>query len=63
MTIQQLASPKRGGGGRTTHSDVWKNMEEVKKIVEGKEVRVAATCNYYKSRLSAHSTGGTGHLR
>jgi hypothetical protein len=39
---------KTGRRGRTTHSDVWMNMEEVKKIVEGKEVRVAATCNYYK---------------
>jgi hypothetical protein len=47
---------------RATHSDVWKEMEEVKKVVGGKEVRVGAICNYCKSRLSAASTGGTGHL-
>jgi hypothetical protein len=48
---------------RATCSDVWKEMEEVKKVVGGKEVRVGAICNYCKSRLSAPSTGGTGHLR
>jgi hypothetical protein len=48
---------------RATHSDVWKEMEEVKKVIGGKEVRVGAICNYCKHCLSAPSTGGTGHLR
>jgi hypothetical protein len=47
---------------RATRFDVWKEMEEVKKVVRGKEVRVGAICNYCKSRLSAPSTGGTGQL-
>jgi hypothetical protein len=48
---------------RATRSNVWKEMEEMKKVVGGKKVRVGAIYNYCKSRLSAHSTGGTGHLR
>ncbi|GJN25364.1 hypothetical protein PR202_gb13184 [Eleusine coracana subsp. coracana] len=38
-------------------------MEEVKKFINGKEVRCGAICNFCKSRLSASSNGGTGHLR
>jgi hypothetical protein len=43
-------------------SDVWQDMEEVKKVVAGKEVRCGAICNYCKTRLYAPSTGGIGHL-
>jgi hypothetical protein len=48
---------------RATRSDVWQDMEQVNNRVGGKEVRVAAICNYCKSRLSTPSTGGTCHLR
>jgi hypothetical protein len=48
---------------RATRSDVWKEMEEVKKVIEGKEVRIGAIFNYCKYHLSAPSTGGIGHLR
>jgi hypothetical protein len=48
---------------RATHSNMWQDMEQVNNHVGGKEVRVAAICNYCKSRLSAPSTGGMGHLR
>jgi hypothetical protein len=47
---------------RATRSDKWQDMEQFNNHVEGKEVRVAAICNYYKSRLSAPSMGGMGHL-
>jgi hypothetical protein len=47
---------------RATHSDVWKDMEEVKKVIGGKEVRIGATWNYCGSRISATSMGGTGCL-
>lgn len=57
------STAKTARRARATRSDVWKEMEEVKKVVGGKEVRVGAVCNYCKSRLSAPSTGGTGHLR
>jgi hypothetical protein len=40
---------------KATRFDVWKEMEEVKKVVGGKEVRVGAIRNYYKSHLSAPS--------
>jgi hypothetical protein len=38
-------------------------MDEVKKVVSGKEVRVGTICKVCKSRLSASSNGGTSHLR
>jgi hypothetical protein len=57
------STTKTARRARATHSDVWKEMEEVKKVVGGKEVRVGAICNYCKPCLSAPSTGGTGHLR
>jgi hypothetical protein len=47
---------------RDSRSDVWQDMHEVKKVVDGKEVRVGAICMCCKSRLSASSNGGTGHL-
>jgi hypothetical protein len=47
---------------RASRSDVWQDMEQVNNRVGGKEVRVAAICSYYKSRLFAPSTGGTGHF-
>jgi hypothetical protein len=52
--------------GRTraqaSRSDVWWDMDEVKMVIVGKEVRCGAICNYCKICLSAPSTGGTGHL-
>jgi hypothetical protein len=48
---------------RASRSDVWQDMEEVKKVITGKEVRCGFICNYCKNRMSAPSTGGTGHLR
>jgi hypothetical protein len=39
------STAKTGRRARATRSDMWKDMEEVKKIVRGKEVRVVATCN------------------
>ncbi|GJN18668.1 hypothetical protein PR202_gb05851 [Eleusine coracana subsp. coracana] len=38
-------------------------MEVVKELMDGKLVRVGAICNFCKTRLSASSNGGTGHLR
>ncbi|GJN03479.1 hypothetical protein PR202_ga20931 [Eleusine coracana subsp. coracana] len=38
-------------------------MEEVKELQNGKLIRVGAICNFCKTRLSASSNGGTGHLR
>jgi hypothetical protein len=43
------STAKSGRRVRATRSNEWKDMEEVKKVVGGKEVRVAATCNYFKS--------------
>jgi hypothetical protein len=37
-------------------------MDEVKKVIGGKEVRVGAIYKVCKSHLSASSNGGTGHL-
>jgi hypothetical protein len=48
---------------RATRFNVWQDMKQINNCVGGKEVRVAAICNYCKSCLSAPSTGGTGHLR
>jgi hypothetical protein len=48
---------------RASCSDVWQDMDEVKKVIDGKEVRVGTICKCCKSRLSASSNGGTGHLR
>jgi hypothetical protein len=38
-------------------------MDEVKKVIGGKEVRVGTICKVCKSRSFASSNGGTGHLR
>jgi hypothetical protein len=37
---------------RASCSDMWQDMEEVKKVIAGKEVRCGAICIYYKTRLS-----------
>jgi hypothetical protein len=42
--------------------NMWQDMEEVKKVVTGKEIRCGAICNYCKTCLSAPSTGSTGHF-
>jgi hypothetical protein len=47
---------------RNSCSNVWQDMDEVKKVADRKEVRVGAICKCYKPRLSASSNGGTGHL-
>jgi hypothetical protein len=47
---------------RASHYDMWQDMEEVNKVVAGKEVRCGAICNYCKTRLSTPSTVGTDHL-
>jgi hypothetical protein len=49
---------------RASFSDVWHDMDEVKKVINGKEVRRGAIRKYYKSHLCASSSnGGTGQLR
>jgi hypothetical protein len=58
-----MSTAKMMRRARASRSDVWKDMDEVKKVVDGKEVRVGAICKVCKSRLSASSNGGTGHLR
>jgi hypothetical protein len=35
--------------GRASHSDRWQDMDEVKKVIGGKEVRVGAICKCCKS--------------
>jgi hypothetical protein len=57
------STAKMGRRVRATGSDVWQDMEQVNKVVGGKEVRVGAICNYCKSHLSTPSTCGIGHLR
>jgi hypothetical protein len=41
---------------------VWVDFEEICEIVNGNSVRIAAICKMCKSRLSARSAVGTGHL-
>jgi hypothetical protein len=48
---------------RPSRSNVWQDMEEVKKVIIGKDVRCGAIYNYCKTHLPAPSTSGTGHLR
>jgi hypothetical protein len=33
---------------RASRSDVWQDMDEIKKVIGGKEVRVGAICKCYK---------------
>jgi hypothetical protein len=47
---------------RASRSNIWQDMDEVKKVVGGKEVRVGTICKCCKSQLLASSNGGTGHL-
>jgi len=43
-------------------SDVWVDFDEFYETVNGQKVRTAAICKMCKSRLSARSSAGTGHL-
>ena len=43
-------------------SKVWDDFEEFYEQRNGSKVRVSARCNYCRKQLSAHSSGGTGHL-
>jgi hypothetical protein len=58
-----VSMTKTTGRVRASRSDLWQDMDEVKKVIGKKEVRVDAICNVCKSRLSASSNSGTGHLR
>jgi hypothetical protein len=49
--------------GRKSTSDVWNDFEQLFKYINGKKVRYAAKCLYYKSQLTTSSTAGTGHLK
>jgi len=43
-------------------SGVWVDFDEIYETVNGQKVRTAAICKMCKSRLSAKSSAGTGHL-
>jgi hypothetical protein len=43
-------------------SGVWVDFEEICETVNGNSVRIAPICRMCKSRLSARSAAGTGHL-
>jgi hypothetical protein len=58
-----VSTAKMIGMSRASRSDVWQDMDEVKKVIGRKEIRVGTICTVCKSRLSASSNGGTGHLR
>jgi hypothetical protein len=58
-----VSTAKMIGMSRASRSDVWQDMDEVKKVIGGKAIRVGTICTVCKSRLSASSNGGTGHLR
>jgi hypothetical protein len=58
-TVNMTKAMKRAKASR---SDVWKDMDEVKKVISGKEVRVDTIRKVCKFHLSASSNGGTGHL-
>jgi hypothetical protein len=47
---------------RASRSNVWQDMDEVMKVMNGKDLRVGAICKCCKSCLSASSNGDTGHL-
>jgi hypothetical protein len=59
----KVSTAKTIGMSRASRFDVWQDMHEVKKVIGGKEIRVGTICTVCKSRLSASSNGGTGHLR
>jgi hypothetical protein len=61
-TSPTVSTTKTMRRARASRSDVWQDMDEVKKVIGGKEVRIGAICKVCKSRLSASSNGGTGHL-
>jgi hypothetical protein len=46
---------------RASRYDVWQDMEEVKKVVMGREERCGAICSYCKTCMST-PTSGIGHL-
>ena len=43
-------------------SSAWVDFDEIYETVNGQKVRTAANCKMCKSRLSARSSAGTGHL-
>jgi len=43
-------------------SGVWVDFDEIYETLNGQKVRTAAICKMCKSRLSARSAAGTGHL-
>ena len=43
-------------------SGIWVDFDEIYETVNGQKVRTAAICIMCKSRLSARSSAGTGHL-
>jgi hypothetical protein len=58
-----VSTTKMTRRAKANRSDVWQDMDEVKKVIGGKEVRVSAIYKVCKSRLSVSSNGGTSHLR
>jgi hypothetical protein len=51
-----------GTGCYKRKSSVWVDFEEICETMNGNSVRIAAICRICKSRLSAGSIAGTGHL-
>jgi hypothetical protein len=66
-TDTPVGSTRTNGGTGTSSvgkrkSTVWVDFDEVFKKVNGSNVRIAAICRICKTRLSARSSAGTGHL-
>jgi len=43
-------------------SGVWVDFDEIYETVNGSQIQTAAMCKIWKSKLSARSSAGTGHL-
>lgn len=66
-TDTPVGSTSTDGGTGTSSvgkrkSTVWVDFDEVFEKVNGSNVRIAAICRMCKTRLSARSSAGTGHL-
>jgi hypothetical protein len=66
-TDTPVGSTSTDGGTGTSSvgkhkSTVWVDFDEVFEKVNGSNVRIAAICRICKTRLSARSSAGTGHL-
>jgi hypothetical protein len=66
-TDTPVGSTSTDGGTGTSSvgkhkSTVWVDFDEVFEKVNGSNVRIAAICRLCKTRLSARSSAGTGHL-